>query len=249
MRKYFNQLADCGQSESMVHVFDSQVPDRELFVSADCSRPHCGMCEQGRARRIGVRISHTLRQRAPEYLWLVTISTRNRRYLEDAFSDLQKAWNRFQVHQRDQSVQKEANAHVWDGIDFYVGVNEITNTGKGFNLHRHLIVATHDAYWSWSAMHEEWNRSAQGQSHFNCEPIDDWQSAVRYVSKYLGKSKDNLFWGGLTKEQAYSQREVLRGKNRLLRSRGSTVGIPPTGFIYCCSGVGSQSCENPLHGK
>ncbi len=223
-----------GEYVHLIKAVEGADDTTDAWVHQICSSPSCAGCERLRclkmARKIGKHVSAF-----SDTNWnFVTMSSPNEFYLDKAFEVDNKAWNRL----ASDSTRSEKQ------IETYVGVREIKWTRKtGFNLHRHLLLRTTNRRWDWKAMHERWRLANRGiQCQFDVQPIDGGaDAAVSYITKYITKQGDQLFWGGLSHQKVKSVTGILKGKRRSYTMRDTKVATT-SDWYGCCFGVHSETC-------
>jgi len=211
------------------HLYGGTDGTDNTWVRSICSAVDCEGCERLRQMQLVRRIHKHVNQFESAHWKFVTMSSTNEHYLDTAFGVDHDAWNR---------LAKNRDAGAWRDVRTYVGWREITWSRKGgFNLHRHLLVLTTEAYWDWTSVHAQWNTANGGvPSNFDVQEMKHGtEAAINYASKYCVKKGEKFYWGGLSREKVRSVSKILYRKHRFVSMKGhKPVLIPNWG--YCCDG-------------
>jgi len=203
-----------------------------------CHLPNCINCWRHRVSRARDSIrAQVMGWSEHKTKWLMTRSIRNHYNLKEAYREYGLARERW----RDAARRKVS--HSWNRVTDWVGVDEITNTGKGWNLHEHSILLTEVERLKYADWRRDWNLAVGSPSHMDLQRLRyGSDAAVKYVTKYI--TKRNCLWGGLTVDQATSNMSVLRRRRFLRRKRGSAPKLPPstTSWEKCCLPDSPFSC-------
>lgn len=219
-----NEEWDCGTY--FIHLFNSRDPSSELYVQTGCGKVYCADCERRRQRALLRRIEeHTKHNWLPHW-WFITASVRNTTTATGGWNSFSATWKQF----LDAARYKD---HPWQLIGNWIGVREATLKNRGWNYHTHMLAGSSSRRIGYSKMIDSWETAAGYKAHFHMKKMWDSKGAMRYLSKYSA-IKQGIFWGGLTQLQAYRYRDFLKGKNRLVRSRGSKPPHQSSGYIMCC---------------
>lgn len=216
-----------------IHLFKSDLSG-DLWVKQRCSAPWCSRCEPLRAHRIRQQIQDHFGYHNPLFARFVTMSTSTSTVVEGAFNRLQTAWKR---------ITDSKRCPTWAEVTTYFGVREITETEKGFHPHFHMLVGLDRNYWDYAQLHEEWNQSAGESAQFNVINMRSVRGGVKYMGKYMSKDGKDLYWGGLTQLQAFRYAGTLKGRNRILRPRGSSPPKIWKGYCLCCMPATGSRCD------
>ncbi len=215
---------DCGGS--YIHLFNSSSPDQSLYVQTGCGKLYCSDCERRRQRDLLRRIEeHTKHNWSPRW-WFITSSVRN------TFT-ASAAWNTYQATWKQYLDASRYTDHPWQSIDQWIGVREVTLKDRGWNFHTHMLVASSSKRLDYTQMIQSWEQAAGYKAHFHIKKMWNSKGAMAYLSKYSA-TKKGVFWGGLTQLQAFRYQNFLKGKNRIVRSRGSKPPHTTKGYIMCC---------------
>ncbi len=220
-------------ANGFVHLLRIMDPAEQLWVKSCCSRQWCEPCEYVRVMRMRQRITHYLNFHNPRHLWMVTRSIRNHWSLAVCFDQLQTVNRHFVI------ADSRLNEPVWRNIPYWVGTYEITYGNSGYNLHEHLIVGSNNGKIDYEMLRSLWARAAGYKAMMHFVKLNDTEHAVNYIAKYIAKG----CWGGLSRGRAYLVRDTLRGKNRLVRKRGTVPSMVERGFCLCCMGVDRNRCD------
>ncbi len=220
-------------ANGFAHLLDIMDPSTQLWVKSVCSRPWCEPCEYVRVLRIRQRISHYFGYHRPRHLWMVTRSVKNHWSLRVSFRHLHETNRRFVIY--DKRLEKPQ----WCRIPYWVGTYEITHGDNGYNLHEHLIVGTDYPKIDYELLRALWGQAAGYSAMMHFVKLNDCEHAVNYIAKYIAKG----CWGGLSRGRAYLVKETLKGRNRLVRKRGTVPAAIVKGFCICCIGVQRNRCD------
>ncbi len=230
IKRNWNSLGpqDCDHLRTVVPFYITDNTGREWLARTVCSFPWCGACEYTKnyrlTKKIGEHVAYWNTQQNLQWQF-VTMSTINNNLLTSSFNLEAKAWSRFRVAHNDAMIA--GRSHPWDQVATWVGWREVTYSNeKGFNVHRHCLVAIPKGKsWSWIAMHERWDKACGLKGHFDSSVIKGDMN-LGYILKYISKKK---YWGGLSKLEAYRYCLGLFRRPRIIRSLGSKPpGHPPS---------------------
>jgi hypothetical protein len=149
----------------------------KLVIPIRCSSKLCRPCRFSRLFRIHPRIVLTLQKFKPThgYSWKhITFTIPNTLYLEKAIKHLIASFRRLRQ-------TKSWKKHVLGG--FYV--LEITNKGKGWHPHLHVIC--YSKYYPIATIWGRWRLSSKNGNHVYITQIWDNVGIAGYISKYLRK--------------------------------------------------------------
>lgn len=226
-----------------VHLFNPTDLEQNVYAKAVCSRPWCHSCEEVRKWKIRSRIAEytSFHEDVPHW-WFVTRSVRNDASLSVAWENLHATNRKFQ------QIMKRSSAG-WDRVAAWIGSYEITwSLKEGYNVHQHLVVGSGDYLLDYSAIQQAWKQAADDPAaHFDAKKLVDQQHAKNYLSKYFAKSSSPLFWGGISEGLAYRNRDVLRGRNRIVTMRKTKPVSHGSVYCLCCS-TGKRSGCNRTYG-
>ncbi len=147
------------------------------------------------------------------------------------------------------NVSSEAHHHPFAAVHAWIGAVECTfNSGEGYNVHQHMLIGSRAERISYVRIRELWDRigfllCGTDRSMTHITPMTHDKGATGYIAKYISKGT----WGGLSRGRAYAHRNVLMGKNRIGRMRGTSRGTGVTAPVYalCCISGATQRCDNP----
>ncbi len=210
-----------------------------------------------RAMRARISIIEHLHYHASLNMWLWTTSVRNEDSLADSFESLSEVETRFR--KADHMRKKRGRPSFSDWIRTWIGVYEVKRADDGrWNVHSHKIVVSDDKFigpkyiekkngvyqpWGYNRFNSWWKDAAQdhaAHSDFSTKPVHDPIAAVRYLTKYLGKSSG--IWGSMSQSDAIQFGHVLSGRRFLRRPRGSKPPEVASEYTYCCETVTRESC-------
>jgi len=218
----------CEGNRLPVHLLHTDGTDVWVRTNV-CSLPSCSHCVETKNRRIYSAILRHLGYNTKGPIWVVTLSVPNSPILNGAFNALQHNWKKMVSN-----TNRDAK-HPWNSVAHYVGATEIKRGAGGWNVHRHLIVTTKRGRWDWQSLHRQWG----DKNHLNIKRLNSHRGAASYIGSYISKG----YWGGMTQDEAFQMRFGLKGRNRILRSRGSMPPHTPQ-FFFCCNADRDQ-CANP----
>ena len=152
-------------------------------------------------------------------LSMITLTIKNGPDLKERFDHLQKSVRRLLKHRR-KALNEGKSRTEFKKVHGFVGTYELTNKGKGWHPHAHIMVL-HTSTFDYKALQSEW-KTITGDSHvLNVSPAHNPENPAKdfaEVFKYALKFSD------LTPEQNIYAWGVLRGK-RLLFSGGDFRGV------------------------
>ena len=217
-----NRLDRCGNYLKFNHYY---TVGKVRLASARFCKQHliCPLC----AIRRGAKTlkAYTDRHRVitaenPSWrLSMITLTVKNGVNLKERFEHLQNSVQRVFKHRR-KALNEGKSRTEWRKVHGYVGTYEVTNQGKGWHPHAHIMVL-HSESFDYRALQEEW-RDITGDSHvLNVaaaqhpnEPELDFLEVFKYAVKFSDLTPaDNL--------KAFL---VLR-RHRLLFSGGAFRGV------------------------
>ena len=150
---------------------------------------------------------------------MITLTVKNGHDLKERFEHLQNSVQRVFKHRR-KALNEGKSRTEWRKVHGYVGTYEVTNQGKGWHPHAHIMVL-HTESFDYRALQEEW-KDITGDSHvLNVaaalhpdQPELDFLEVFKYAVKFSDLTPaDNL--------KAFL---VLR-RHRLLFSGGAFRGV------------------------
>lgn len=152
-------------------------------------------------------------------LSMITLTVVNGEDLAERFQHLQKSVQRVFKHRR-KAINEGKSRTEWRKVHGYVGTFEVTNKGKGWHPHAHIMVL-HTSSFDYKAMQAEW-KEITGDSHvLNVtaamhpeEPEWDFLEVFKYAVKF----------SDLAPEQNIEAWDILRTR-RLLFSGGAFRGV------------------------
>ena len=152
-------------------------------------------------------------------LSMITLTVKNGEDLQERYDHLRKSV-RVLLDRRRDYLKKGRGRTEWRKVHGFVGTYEVTNKGKGWHPHAHVMVL-HSSSFDYKELQREW-KDVTGDSHvLNVtaamhpdEPERDFLEVFKYAVKF----------SDLTPEQNIDAWEILRGK-RLLFSGGAFRGV------------------------
>ena len=217
-----NRLGRCGNYLKFHHYY---TVGKVRLASARFCKQHliCPLC----AIRRGAKTlqAYTERYQAimtehPSWrLSMITVTVKNGDNLKERFEHLQQSMQRVFERRRDW-LKKGRGLTEWRKVHGYVGTYEVTNQGKGWHPHAHIMVL-HTESFNYAALKAEWF-DITGDSHvLNVTPAKHPESPeidFLEVFKYAVKFSD------LTPADNVTAFLTLR-KHRLLFSGGAFRGV------------------------
>lgn len=222
IEKAHKRMRKCGSYLEFRQYYT--VGETRLHKARFCCQPLlCPLCAIRRASKtLGNylhRYEHITAQKPFYRLSMVTLTVKNGSDLSERFQHLQKSVQRLFKHRRDY-LDKARGRTEFKRVHGWVGTYELTNKGKGWHPHAHIMVL-HTLTFDYKALQAEW-RDITGDSHvLNVSPArnpDNPAKDFAEVFKYALKFSD------LTPEQNIYAWGVLKGK-RLLFSGGDFRGV------------------------
>jgi hypothetical protein len=221
-RKTSVLLAGCGNYLKFNHYYT--VGKVRLRAASFC-RQHliCPLCAIRRgAKTLKAYIDRYSVIRALNPSWrlsMITLTVKNGDNLKERFEHLQKAVQRIFERRRDW-LKKGRGLTEWRKVHGYVGTYELTNQGKGWHPHAHIMVLHTDNF-DYKALQAEW-KDITGDSHVlnvaAAQHPDQPELDFLEVFKYAVKFSD------LTPADNLKAFLILR-RRRLLFSGGAFRGV------------------------
>ena len=216
------RMCKCGSYLEFRHYYT--VGETRLHKARFCCQPLlCPLCAIRRASKtLGSyldRYEVITAQNSFYRLSMITLTVKNGEDLQERFQHLQKSVQRIFKHRRDY-LDKGRGRTEFRKVHGWVGTYELTNRGKGWHPHAHIMVL-HTSTFDYKALQEEW-KGITGDSHIlnvsaahnPDNPAKDFAEVFKYALKF----------SDLTPEQNIYAWGVLRGK-RLLFSGGDFRGV------------------------
>lgn len=230
-----DRLEGCGEWLLFRHYW---TVDQMRLHGAHFCQQHmlCQLCAVRRAaKQLGAyldRLAALQAQGLEGPLALLTYTVRNGPDLAERMAHLRKGLRT--LSERRRAIRKgNRGKSEWGAVAGAVGTLEVTNRGKGWHPHAHMIVAL-DRYVDQRALSDEW-RSITGDSFVvgitRLDPSRPVAEGFAEVFKYALKFSD------LTPEQVWHAAQVLAGQ-RLLFSYGCFRGVE----------VSDELTDEPLDG-
>ena len=200
------------------------IGETKLSKARFCCQPLlCPLCAIRRtSKTLGSyldRYEHVATQNSFYRLSMVTLTVKNGSDLQERFQHLQKSVQTLFSRRRDW-LKKGRGKTEFKKVHGWVGTYELTNRGKGWHPHAHLMVL-HTSSFNYKSLQSEW-KAITGDSHvLNVSPAHNPDNPAKdfaEVFKYALKFSD------LTPEQNIYAWGVLRRK-RLLFSGGEFWGV------------------------
>ena len=221
-RTAFVRLANCGNYLKFHHYY---TVGKVRLAQASFCKQHliCPLC----AIRRGAKTlkAYTDRHRVitaenPSWrLSMITLTVKNGDDLKERFEHLQNSVQRVFKHRR-KALNEGKSRTEWRKVHGYVGTYEVTNQGKGWHPHAHIMVL-HSESFNYRALQEEW-KVITGDSHVlnvsAAHHLDQPELDFLEVFKYAVKFSD------LTPVDNVHAWEILKGR-RLLFSGGTFRGV------------------------
>ena len=182
--------------------------------------PLCAIRRGAKALDAYLKRYQVVMSQNPSYkLSMITLTVKNGNDLAERFKHLQDSVQRIFSRRRDW-LKKGLGLTEWRKVHGYVGTYELTNQGKGWHPHAHIMVL-HTETFNYKALKTEWlaitgdshvlNVSAAQHPH---APEIDFLEVFKYAVKF----------SDMTPEQNIHAWTVLRGR-RLLFSGGEFRGV------------------------
>ena len=222
LEKIRPRLARCGHYLGFRNYY---TVGKVRLTSADFCKTHllCPLCAIRRAAKSldAYLQRYRLIQEQAEILFrvsLVTLTVKNGDELQERFEHLRKSVQRL-LKRRRKAKQGKCNTQFGQ-VAGLVGTYEVTNKGKGWHPHAHLVVL-HNGRFDYRAFQAEW-LGITGDSHVvnvsaarhPDDPAEDFLEVFKYSVKF----------SDLTPDQNFDVYAILRGK-RLLFSAGLFWGV------------------------
>ena len=153
-------------------------------------------------------------------LFLVTFTVRNGPHLQERFLHLQRSFQRLQHRRRDYFVRGRGFTE-WAKAAGGVFSYELTNKGKGWHPHVHVIVAAQEAPDKYR-LRSEWEGITKDSFMVDVRPI--LKDSTGYASGFMEVLKYAVKFSDLTEAQTMVAWLNLRGR-RLLGSFGVFRGV------------------------
>ena len=217
-----SSLKHCGNYLRFHHYFT--VGKVRLNAASFCKQHLiCPLCAIRRgAKTLGAYTKRydVIKTENPSWrLSMITLTVKNGDDLKERFEHLQSSLQRVFKHRR-KALNEGKSRTEWRKVHGYVGTVEVTNQGKGWHPHAHIMVL-HSESFDYRALQEEW-KDITGDSHvLNVsaahhpdQPELDFLEVFKYAVKFSDLTPaDNL--------KAFL---VLR-RHRLLFSGGAFRGV------------------------
>lgn len=216
------RLANCGNYLKFHHYYT--VGKVRLTQASFCKQhlicPLCAIRRGAKTLKAYVDRHCVITAENPSWLLsMITLTVKNGDNLKERFEHLQSSVQRVFKRRRDW-LDKGRGLTEWRKVHGYVGTYEVTNQGKGWHPHAHIMVL-HTESFDYRALQEEW-KDITGDSHvLNVsaahhpnQPELDFLEVFKYSVKFSDLStSDNIHaW------------EILKGR-RLLFSGGAFRGV------------------------
>jgi len=215
-------LASCG---NYLHFREYFTVGKVRLHNASFCKQHlvCPLCAIRRgAKALGAYLARweVIRAERPDLKpYLLTLTVKNGDDLEERQAHLTRSLKRLMHHRRD--FNAGTRGAPWTELckaEGGVYTLELTNKGKGWHPHCHMIVLAASAP-SQSAISAEWHRITGDSMIVDCRPITgDPSEGFMEVFKYAVKFSD------LSLADNWQAAQVLKGK-RLLNSFGLFRGV------------------------
>lgn len=222
VRTTSTRLKDCGHYLKFNHYYT--VGKVRLTKAYFCKQhlicPLCAIRRGAKTLSAYTKRYDVIRAENPSWrLSMITLTVKNGEVLEERFEHLQKAMRRVFERRRDW-FKKGWGKTEWRKVHGYVGTYEVTNQGKGWHPHAHIMVL-HTENFDYKALQAEW-KEITGDSHVlnvsAAQHPDEPQIDFLEVFKYAVKFSD------LTPLDNTTAFLALRGY-RLLFSGGAFRGV------------------------
>lgn len=217
-----NRLDRCGNYLKFNHYYT--VGKIRLSSARFCKQhlicPLCAIRRGAKTLKAYTDRHHVINAENPSWrLSMITLTVKNGDNLKERFEHLQKSVQRVFKRRRDW-LDKGRGLTEWRKVHGYVGTYEVTNQGKGWHPHAHIMVL-HTESFDYKTLQAEW-KEITGDSHvLNVaaarhpdQPELDFLEVFKYAVKFSDLTPaDNL--------KAFL---VLR-RHRLLFSGGAFRGV------------------------
>ncbi len=222
IEKAHKRMRKCGSYLEFRQYYT--VGETRLHKARFCCQPLlCPLCAIRRASKtLGSyldKYEHIMAQKPFYRLSMVTLTVKNGSDLPERFQHLKKSVDTIFSRRRDW-FKKGRGRTEFKRVHGWVGTYELTNKGKGWHPHAHIMVL-HTSTFDYKALQAEW-KDITGDSHvLNVSPArnpDNPAKDFAEVFKYALKFSD------LTPEQNIYAWGFLKGK-RLLFSGGDFRGV------------------------
>lgn len=217
-----SRLADCG---NYLLFSDYYTAGQVRLTRASFCKQHliCPLCAIRRgAKTLGIYLERYLHLRALNPLLrgsMITFTVRNGDDLVERFKHLQRSIGRLLERRRD-FLKKGRGRTEFRKVTAFVGSYEITNKGKGWHPHAHVMVL-HESSFDYSALVAEWGEITGDSIFVNVAPFQNPDDPARdflEVFKYAVKFSD------LSLADNFEAYLSLKGR-RLLFSGGDFWGL------------------------
>lgn len=217
-----NRLDRCGNYLKFNHYYT--VGKVRLASARFCKQhlicPLCAIRRGAKTLKAYTDRHSVIRAENPSWrLSMITLTVKNGDNLKERFEHLQKSVQRVFERRRDW-LKKGRGLTEWRKVHGYVGTYEVTNQGKGWHPHAHIMVL-HTENFDYKALQTEW-KEITGDSHVlnvaAAQHPDMPELDFLEVFKYAVKFSD------LTPADNLKAFLVLR-RHRLLFSGGAFRGV------------------------
>lgn len=230
MSRTIRQLHACG---SFLHLREWLEHDAEVTLHrANFCRHHL-LCRTCAARRAGKtivnymsRIQQVMAEDATLRPCMITLTVRNGEDLGERFSCLYEGWRTMTTHASEAKRFKRGYEPIeWNKVLGFVRAGEVTNKGKGWHPHYHILALVRDLPDKYM-LAEEWKRfTHDGSFVVDVRWIENSTeealfAAMREVLKYSVK------FGDLSPAQIAQVWTTMRG-TRFTSNGGVLRGVPP----------------------
>lgn len=195
------------------------------LVKANFCNRHllCGFCAIRRGakylRAYLERLKKILESCPSLRMQLVTFTVKNGDDLGERFAHLSRSLQI--LRKRKSDVQQKRGKSEWGKVLGAVGAFEVTNKGRGWHPHAHIIVLSKNGI-DLERLRDEW-KEITGDS-FEID-VSDFQNPDDPVKDFCEVFKYSVAFSDLTFDQNLSAYEVFKGR-RLVFSQGLFRGVP-----------------------
>jgi len=220
-RKLALRICECGEYLIFRHYYT--VGQVRLYAAHFCKVhllcPLCAIRRGAKALKAYMDRFEVLRSKYPRLkLSLVTVTVKNGEDLGERMGHLRKAVS--ELLKRRIRAKHGDNKTEWSKVLGGFGSYEVTNKGKGWHPHCHIIIV-HQKRLNYAPMQKEWQRITGDSIFLNVQPGRnpkapelDFMEVTKYAVKF----------GDLTPEQNVHAYDVLRGQ-RLCFCFGEFRGV------------------------
>jgi hypothetical protein len=221
-RKLGLKIVDCGEYLCFRHYYT--VGAVRLHAAHFCKVhllcPLCAIRRGAKGLKAYMDRFEVIRAKCPGLKFsLVTVTVKNGEDLAERMAHV-KAAVRELLKRRTRAKTGSRDKTEWTKVLGGFGSYEVTNKGKGWHPHCHIIVV-HQKRLNYAAMQREWERVTKDSIFLNVQagrhpqaPEEDFMEVTKYAVKF----------GDLTPEQNVHVYEVLRGQ-RLIFCFGEFRGV------------------------